>query len=62
MLFREREVDNLHKLIYEDEKEHVVYEKTVDSNRYDVHHSKLDIFKNAGLKRMLKSRFVTGQT
>jgi hypothetical protein len=53
-------VDNLHKLIYDDVKEQVVDEKAIDSNRYDVHHSKLDIFKNAGLKRMLKSRFVTG--
>jgi len=60
MLFREREVDNLHKLIYEDVKERLIDEKVVDSNRYDVHHSKLDIFKNAGLKRKLKSRFVTG--
>jgi len=60
MLFREREVDNLHKLIYDDVKEQVIDEKAVDSSRYDVHHSKLDVFKNAGLKRMLKSRFVTG--
>jgi hypothetical protein len=60
MLFREREVDNLHKLIYDDVTEQVVDEKAIDSNRYDVHHLKLDIFKNAGLKRMLKSRFVTG--
>jgi hypothetical protein len=58
-LFREREVENLHKLIYEGEQE-IPDERQHDTNRYDVHTSKLDIFKNANLKKMLKTKFVTG--
>lgn len=34
----------------------------IDSNRYDVNPTRLNRFRNAALKKHLKSRFVTGQT
>jgi len=46
-------------LIYEGEQE-IPDERQHDTNRYDVHTSKLDIFKNTNLKKMLKTKFVTG--
>lgn len=64
-LFRERQVDNLQKLIYEskvDPFEDVETEDITDTNRYDVHRAKLEKFRNGALKKHLKSRFVTGQS
>jgi len=34
----------------------------VDTNRYDVHPSKLELFIDADMKKLLKSKFVTGQS
>ena len=34
----------------------------VDSNRYDVHPSKLELFTDPDMKKLLKSKFVTGQS
>ena len=34
----------------------------VDTNRYDVHPSKLEHFTHPDLKKLLKSKFVTGQS
>lgn len=34
----------------------------VDSNRYDVHHSKLEHYTYPSVKKLLKSKFVTGQS
>lgn len=62
MLYRESEVENLHKIIYETESNTNNDERAIDCNRYDVGSSKLDIFRNPQLKKMLKSKFVTGQT
>ena len=67
-LFREREVQNLRDLIYgklnNDEDDFRTEDESliVDSNRYDVHHSKLEHYTNADVKKMLKSKFVTGQS
>ncbi len=34
----------------------------VDTNRYDVHPSKLELYTRPDVKRLLKSKFVTGQS
>ena len=34
----------------------------VDSNRYDVHSSKLELYTQPAMKKLLKSKFVTGQS
>lgn len=65
ILFRERGVDNLMDLIYgkhdEDEDEYGDEEdSTIDTYRYDVAVDKLAMYKNASVKRKLKSKFVTG--
>lgn len=64
-LFREREVQNLRDLIYGEinKEEDLPTEDEsliVDSNRYDVHHSKLEQFTYPNVKKLLKSKFVTG--
>ena len=66
-IFREKEVQNLRDLIYgtidstsaeEEEQDDLI----VDTHRYDVHHSKLEIYLKTDVKKLLKSKFVTGQT
>lgn len=66
-LFREREVQNLRDLIYgeinkEDDLPTEDESLIVDSNRFDVHHSKLEQFTYPSVKKLLKSKFVTGQS
>ena len=65
-LFREREVSNLSQLIYGElstEDQYYGDEDTkVDTNRYDVHESKLLIYTRTEVKKLLKSKFVTGQS
>ena len=65
-LFREKEVQSLRDLIYGtieseqttgDEDEFIV-----DTSRYDVHPSKLEIYTQPDIKRVLKTKFVTGQS
>jgi DNA-binding response OmpR family regulator len=34
----------------------------VDTNRYDVHPSKLELYTQPDMKKLLKSKFVTGQS
>lgn len=34
----------------------------VDTNRYDVHPSKLELYTDSDMKKLLKSKFVTGQS
>lgn len=65
--YREREVQNLKDLIYgaiDSEKEELNDDESfiVDTNRYDVHFSKLEIYLIPDVKRLLKSKFVTGQS
>ena len=64
ILFREREVDNLTALIYGSTEapvsDDIESEDIVDSNRFDVDKSKLELFKQKDMKKMLKSKFVTG--
>lgn len=64
-------MDNLTSLIYgsagEDETtamydESDNYENIIDSNRYDAPKEKLEIFRESAVKRLLKSKFVTGQS
>ena len=67
MLFREREVDNLMNMIYNDKSEDFgesddENEDVVDCNRYDVAPEKLTMYRETAVKKKLKSRFVTGQT
>ncbi len=61
-LFREREVDNLHNIIYNNKSERENNEDALDCNRYDVNPQKLNIFRNSRLKKALKAKFVTGQS
>ena len=65
-LFREKEVDNLANMIYGEDQETAVddYEAglVVDTNRYDVHPKKLDFYLDPSVKKLLKSKFVTGQS
>lgn len=71
-LFREREVQNLRDLIYGkiDSAATTDYEEEqplddsliVDTNRYDVHPSKLEFYLQPDVKKLLKSKFVTGQS
>ena len=68
MLFREREVDNLMNMIYNDKTEDCAEyesddeenEDVIDCNRYDVAPEKLTMYKETAVKKKLKSRFVTG--
>lgn len=61
LLFREKEVENLHNLIYATESNEDIYdEKVIDSNRYTAPKVKLEMFKRPTIKRLLKKRFVTG--
>ena len=70
MLFREREVDNMMKLIYGDKDGHLANESDdedddedkIDCNRYDVASEKLTMYRDSAVKRTLKSKFVTGKT
>ena len=62
-LFREKEVDNLQALIYgegNDNQEGPLLE--IDTFRYDSNPAKLDRYKSRGFKRLLKKKFVTGQS
>jgi hypothetical protein len=34
----------------------------VDTNRYDGHHSKFEMFLRPSVKKLVKSKFVTGQS
>lgn len=77
-LYLERETDNLHALIYQvNEDEDVdkaqaaaeqqrlaqaLHRQSLDSTRYDTEVSQLTKFRRAGFKKLLKRRFVTGQT
>lgn len=61
-LFREREVDNLHNIIYNNQTAPENDENTKDCNRYDVNPAKLRMFANVNLKKALKAKFVTGQS
>lgn len=65
-LFREREVDNLQALIYGDQSTIDTYDEDenylVDTNRFDVNHAKLEIYLRPEVKRLLKTKFVTGQS
>ena len=56
-MFKEKEVDNLYKAIYEGTDQGTL---AYDTQRFDVAAEKLEIFKNPSVKRQLKSRFVTG--
>ena len=64
LLFREREVDNLQKLIYgegsEDQDTAEESENIIDCNRFDVHPSKLEMYLDPQMKKLLKSKFITG--
>ena len=68
-LYREREVQNLRDMIYGA----IDFDATtsgetfddsliVDTNRYDVHPSKLELYTDPDMKKLLKSKFVTGQS
>jgi len=64
-LFREREVQSLRDLIYggkETAENTEDDELAVDTNRYDVHPSKLEGYLDIDAKKLLKSKFVTGQS
>ena len=68
-LYREREVQNLRDMIYGAiESDATTYGETfddsliVDTNRYDVHPSKLELYTDPDMKKLLKSKFVTGQS
>lgn len=66
-LFREREVQNLRDMIYGDldgntTAEDIEESLIVDTNRYDVHPSKLEMYSQPDMKKLLKSKFVTGQS
>lgn len=66
-LFREREVQNLRDLIYgqiegASTEEELDDSLIVDTNRYDVHPSKLEVYLQPTIKKLLKSKFVTGQS
>lgn len=61
-LFREKEVDNLSQLIYNSKTEEIPDGSIVDTNRYDVSPTKLEVFRSPALKKILKSKFVTGQS
>jgi hypothetical protein len=68
-IYREREVQNLRDMIYGA----IDFDATtsgetfddsliVDTNRYDVHPSKLELYTDPDMKKLLKSKFVTGQS
>lgn len=68
-LYREREVQNLRDMIYGDidsdaitSAENFDDSLIVDTNRYDVHPSKLELYTDPDMKKLLKSKFVTGQS
>ena len=64
-LFREREVDSLKDLIYGKQDELMTveeYELENDTLRFDISPIKLERFKGQGYKRLLKKKFVTGQS
>ena len=68
-MFKERQVDNLMKLIYNEDTKDTSNtpavqeaELTLDTNRYDVATEKLSMFKRDAVKKKLKKKFVTGQT
>ena len=68
-LYREREVQNLRDMIYGDidsdaitSAENFDDSLIVDTNRYDVHPSKLELYTEPDMKKLLKSKFVTGQS
>jgi len=64
-LFREKEVQSLRDLIYGQLEQQSTDEDDsllVDTNRYDVHPSKLELYTQPDVKRILKSKFVTGQS
>ena len=68
-LYREREVQNLRDMIYGAiESDATTSGETfddsliVDTNRYDVHPSKLELYTDPDMKKLLKSKFVTGQS
>ena len=65
-LFREKEVESLRDLIYgqietadQSEEDDTLI---IDTNRYDVHPSKLEGYLQTDMKRLLKTKFVTGQS
>ena len=68
MLFREKQVDNLMKLIYEEDEDQEMAgqdadtEETLDTYRYDVAPEKLAMYRRDAVKSKLKKKFVTGQT
>ena len=66
-MFREKEVDDLHALIYGDQQEDgQLLDSTqamdVESNRFDGNALRLQTYSGAETKKLLKKRFVTGQT
>ncbi|CDW84912.1 bms1l protein [Stylonychia lemnae] len=66
-LYREREVQSLQSMIYneinkEDEDYQEDTEYIVDTNRYEVSQVKLQMYLNKDVKKLLKSKFVTGQS
>jgi hypothetical protein len=68
-LYREREVQNLRDMIYGAiDSDATTSGETfddsliVDTNRYDVHPSKLELYTDPDMKKLLKSKFVTGQS
>jgi hypothetical protein len=68
-LYREREVQNLRDMIYGSidtdattSGENFEDSLIVDTNRYDVHPSKLELYTDSDMKKLLKSKFVTGQS
>ena len=63
-MFREREVDSLKDLIYgkQDDSTTVDDELETDTLRFDINPIKLERFKGQGYKRLLKKKFVTGQS
>jgi len=59
-LYREREVDNLHSMIYGDKMEED--EATVDTARFDTADKTLQRYLQPAMKRALKRKFVTGKS
>lgn len=61
-LFREREVDNLQNLIYnQDSTTDYMDEHAIDSTRFTAPKAKLQLFTRKSVKKLVKKRFVTGQ-
>lgn len=66
-LFREKEVQNLSDMIYgygeqKEDEDTQDTEYMMDCYRYDVHPTRLERYLNPSVKKLLKSKFITGQS